>query len=794
MARLSVLLFLALPLAVYAQNQPSLAVMLGFKAPPNGTCPGGWSCSTLGTIAADSEVVHGGEWSARIEQQADSAKQFSAITKSIPMDFGGGRVELRGFIRSENVQGLAALWMCEDGPAGPVGFSSMLGGQPVKGTSPWTEYSISLPVNPEGRTLVIGFLLDGPGKAWADDLQLLVDGKPVWEGSKIEGPKTVLDTDHEFDGGSRIILKSLSPIQIGNLTTLGKVWGFLKYYHPNVTGGKHHFDYDLLRMLPKIIAAPDRDTAHDAMLHWIRSLGEVTPCEKCGKLDESNLYFRPDLDWISDESALGSNLSRILLAIRAGRPVTGKQFYVSLDPGVGYPVFQNEPGYNVRLPDAGFQLLALYRYWNIIEYWYPYRDLIGDKNWNAILPEFLPRIALSKDRDSYQREMLALFARVQDTHASLSGSLAFRPPVGGCQLPVDVRFVDREAVVATYSNSELGKATGLEPGDVIEQLDGTSVSDWIGEWMPYYAGSNETTRLRDIGRSVTRGDCAKPLRLRIRRGQNTQDFTATRVMASLTDSKTSATHDRPGDAFPLLSPDAQAFVFIQSTFDEKLLYLKRELSATHDRPGDAFQLLSPDVAYLKLSTVKVADVPRYIDAASKSKGLIIDIRNYPSEFVVFALGQLLIDRPTEFARSTEGDLSNPGAFHWRRVASLQPKKPHYGGKVVVLVDEISQSQSEYTTMAFRSRATVIGSTTAGSDGDISDIRLPGNIGTMISGIGIFYPDKKPTQRIGIIPDRVVKPTIAGIREGRDEVLEAAVRQVLGPGPPDAVVLKIANGK
>ena len=49
---------------------------------------------------------------------------------------------------------------------------------------------------------------------------------------------------------------------------------------------------------------------------------------------------------------------------------------------------------------------------------------------------------------------------------------------------------------------------------------------------------------------------------------------------------------------------------------------------------------------------------------------------------------------------------------------------------------------------------------------------------MISGIGVFYPDKKPTQRVGIVPDVEVQPTIAGIRAGRDEVLEEALRQIL----------------
>ena len=50
---------------------------------------------------------------------------------------------------------------------------------------------------------------------------------------------------------------------------------------------------------------------------------------------------------------------------------------------------------------------------------------------------------------------------------------------------------------------------------------------------------------------------------------------------------------------------------------------------------------------------------------------------------------------------------------------------------------------------------------------------------MISGIGVFYPDKKPTQRVGILPNMEVKPTIKGILAGRDELLEAALRQILG---------------
>ncbi len=85
---------------------------------------------------------------------------------------------------------------------------------------------------------------------------------------------------------------------------------------------------------------------------------------------------------------------------------------------------------------------------------------------------------------------------------------------------------------------------------------------------------------------------------------------------------------------------------------------------------------------------------------------------------------------------------------------------------------------------------MVGSTTAGADGDISHIALPGNLSTAFSGIGVFYPDKRPTQRIGIIPDVVVRPTLAGIRADRDEVLEKALRLILGSNIPEAEISKM----
>ena len=306
-------------------------------------------------------------------------------------------------------------------------------------------------------------------------------------------------------------------------------------------------------------------------------------------------------------------------------------------------------------------------------------------------------------------------------------------------------------MVAGYTAGEAGKGTGLKAGDVILELDGVPVKKLIEDWSPYYAASNEPTRMRDIARGMTRGECG-PAKVRIRReGEEALEITTARVAV--------AAGDRSG--------------------------------ATHDRPDEAFQRLSDQVAYLKLSSVKAADAAKYVDSASGTKGLIIDIRNYPSEFVVFALGSLLVDQESEFARFTVGDASNPGAFHWTPPVKLSPQSPHYTGKVIILVDEVSLSQAEYTTMALRTApgAKVLGSTTAGADGNVSPIPLPGGLSSMISGIGVFYPDKKPTQRVGILADMEVKPTIAGIRSGRDEVLEEAVRQILGPQATPAEIEK-----
>ncbi len=547
--------------------------------------------------------------------------------------------------------------------------------------------------------------------------------------------QTAYDTDHAFDTGSDIRITALSDMQIENLATLGKVWGFLKYHHPIVTSGQRHWDYDLLRVTPAILASRDQAEANTVLHKWIASLGEIIPCNPCATLPAEDLHLRPALDWLDDGKLLGGELQADLKRIYRNRPANGQQFFLELGKGVKNPVFKHEPLYDgMRYPDAGFRLLALFRFWNIIEYWAPYRDVIGE-DWNGVLRQSIPTVVLAKDRPAYELEMMAVIARFNDTHSNLWTSLHVRPPLGQCKLPVNVRFLGGDAVVAGYTDEAAGKASGLLPGDVITAIDNTPVAKLVQAWRPYYAASNEPTRLRDIAQELHRGPCGAAS-LRIRRADSELDVQASRT------------------------PEIRR-------------------AKTHDRAGDTFQMLSGGIAYLKLSSIKQADIPRYMEAAAGTKGLVVDIRNYPSEFVVFALGQYLVERPTNFVRFTFPDLNNPGAFYWKQGAMLRPGQTHYAGKVMILIDEISQSQSEYTALAFRAspRARIIGSTTAGADGNTSPFGMPGGLRSLISGIGIFHPDKRPTQRVGITPDIEVIPTIEGIRAGRDEVLEAAMTEI-----------------
>ncbi|SFQ77166.1 S41 family peptidase [Hymenobacter arizonensis] len=551
------------------------------------------------------------------------------------------------------------------------------------------------------------------------------------------------DQDTAFRRGSSIALDNLTEPQIESLAVLGRVWGFVKYYHPAVARGEHNMDAAMLRVLPQVLESKNAAARNQVLSAWVASFGPVPACRHCPEPSPDKIRLQADLAWLQDKKQLSNALSQQLVYLRQNRN-QGEHYYVRPAPGPGNPVFQHEYSYATpETPDAGLRLLSLYRYWNMIAYFFPYRYAIGE-DWQQVLPEFIPQFAAARTDEQYRLAALAIIARIHDTHANIiGGDKILNTYKGTLHAPVQVRFVEGQAVVTDYFHETLGPATGLQKGDVVLTVDGTKVTDLIKARQPITPASNEPTQLRNIARDLLRGPTDK-VTLLVRRDGRDFLVPVARV------------------------PAAQLNLALNN--------------GTPDPQAPAWRLLPGNIGLLTMGTLRKAQIPGIMQAAKETKGMVIDLRNYPAEFVVLDLAPYLMQRKTEFVRFSQPVVTYPGMFEHRQGPTLWASKgPAYAGKVIILVNELSQSQAEYTTMAFRTApgAMVVGSTTAGADGNVSVIPLPGNINTWISGIGVYYPDGRETQRIGIVPDVVITPTIQGIRDGRDEVLEKAVQLIEG---------------
>jgi hypothetical protein len=548
--------------------------------------------------------------------------------------------------------------------------------------------------------------------------------------------------------------------QIDNLVLLAKVWGFLKYHHPVITTGARAWDEELRKILPRILAARNHSDAVSELSAWIESLGSIKKCDSCASL-EADTYLNPDIQWISDRRVLGDKLALQLLNIHRNRlPTT--QFYIALDPNVGNPIFAHEESYPGDIAtDSSLKLLAVFRFWNIVEYWHPYRDLVVG-NRDQLLREAIRRMLPTKTTTDVRLQLIWLISRVRDGHAALSDSVTLLPPKGDCWLPFKLRFIGSEPTIFSVEDENVD--TGVRIGDVLVAIDGQSANQLVDARRELYSGSNDAALHRDIATLMPRGACSSA-RLTLRSAGSSRTVTVDR------------------------SPSPQRLT---------------SGPPHHDLPGPAFRLLGKDVSYLKLSSATDTDVAGFANSAPSVKGVIVDLRGYPAKFFLYVLGSQMIDAPVTFARFTHPDLSNPGSFVWTPSVELKPSHVIDGEtssspqlcncprKLEILVDETTQSQAEFTAMGLRRirNASVVGATTAGADGNISFIPLPGGLQASISGIGVYYPDRQKTQQTGIVPDIAVTPTAEGVREGRDEILDAALAEILGREIPRAQLQKL----
>lgn len=721
--------------SIICQAQKPEKYNLGFeKQSESASLSDGWFKWGNYELTTDS-VAHSGTKSGKITSD-QTGSSFGSIAYKIPANYEGKEIRLEGFMKIKDVEnGFAGLLLRVDGNGTSLAFDNMQN-QNITGTRDWQKYNITLNYPEGAENIFIAGILTGRGEAWFDDFVLSIDGKNVQTLKEVEKKLSKAQLDKEFDNGSLIEISNLTSENTENLELLGRVWGFLKYNHPEIAEGNYNWDYELFRFLPKYIEVENTIVRDKHLVDWIDSFGQVKECAKCQPTDE-NAFLKPDMEWINNQSA---DLKNKLLYVYNNRS-QDKHYYIGMTTNVGNPEFKNENPYsNIPYPDDGFRLLSLYRYWNMINYFFPYKHLM-DEDWNKKLKEYIPLFINAKNELEYELATVQIIGDIQDTHANLWGGADKIDEWKGLNYPpIHVRFIENNLVVTDYYNQELKNEVGLKIGDVITKINGNSIDKIVNEKSKYYPASNEPTRLRDISADLLRS--------------NSNNIEIEFVSGN----------SKPRTKNLKLYP--------KDSLDIYRWYRNSD--------GKSFKMLDNNIGYVTLQTIKEDDIAQIKDEFKNTKGIIIDIRNYPSTFVPFSLGSYFVSSSTPFVKFTNGNVDNPGEFTFTSNLEIPNQGKTYKGKLVVLVNELSQSQAEYTSMAFRAgdNTTIIGSTTAGADGNVSAIMLPGGLRTMISGIGVNYPNGGETQRIGIVPDIEVHPTIEGIRNGKDELLEKAIEIIV----------------
>lgn len=523
---------------------------------------------------------------------------------------------------------------------------------------------------------------------------------------------------------------------------LGKLWGFLKYHHPAVAKGKFDWDKELIRFIPTYMATEDKLQRDDSLLAWINRLGDVPVCDSCRDSVFKNVALRPDLSWAGPAN-FSKKLTDKISYIRANR-VRGDQYYVrfSSEEDIHVASFEHESSYgNMAYPSPEYRLLALFRYWNIIEYWYPYKYNPG-QNWDVVLKKFIPLVIAAGNASEYSAVIQQLIATIQDSHAVVQ-SKTISDDAGRYFMPFAIRFIEQKAVIISIINDTLAKKSRIATGDIVESIDGITIREWLDKKRPFISASTNGSFLNIARYSLTRSR-NETSELVVRRGSALKKLTSFNYFSK------STIWPKPG------------------TFS-----LERDSSLC---------TIEDSIGYINLGNLQRKDSLQLRAMVGKVKGLIIDNRQYPKTMSAGDLiaGIILPPNPV-FTKFSSPYPDYPGLFPFSKPTGMgvEGTTSYFPHKIAILINEETQSSTEFQAMMYRKApgAVLIGSNTAGADGNVALINLPGGIVTYISGLGVYYPDGKETQRIGIRPDVVVNPTVKAFLNNRDELLERAVKYI-----------------
>lgn len=725
---------------------PAPIASANFETTPLGSVPQGFS--TAGGPAYVAEVVRDddGGHSLKFERKgAGDTGYFFGSTSAVPVR--GRSVALHARVRSSpGTQ--AALWLRIDREDQKGSELRNTSDTPITRTS-WGEYEMSMEAPADGSRIVFGVMFWGAGPVWINSLELVDSGKVETRGP-VAAPLGERGRDN-LVAFTRLVgvLRDFSP------TTESRGLDWDTYTIDAVNAVEPCKDADeLIATLkawtlpiapgvefwrgrrdqgPAESARPDNATGAVAMVHYGFSDPGLDPSKRRMNVYSSELV-RIDVNAEATDSrpapgeavtiSLGGDVfARVVIApyVENGRTLpeaTSERPRAASD---------RSKGWRATPAERAVRFAVLIEAWNTLNHFYPYFD-VTDTDWVAALPPALEKAATDATPEDFWRTLAMMHAKIKDGHGWTGGPGQFSV----MPHPYSSEWVGDDIVIRRVADAV---ADRLSPGDVIDAIDGTSVRDLYAAVEPTIGAASEQWKrhraLSQIGWGPGKGDVT----LSIKRGTSSLEVAIPR-----------AGYTEP----------------------------------TMQRPDDGSEL-SPGIVYFNLDGTGLAALSENLPKLASARGIVFDLRGYPSD-AGSAVLPYLTDTNIKSAQWRVPIIARPNYQRVRFKVSnwnLPPRQPRLTKNVAFLTDgrAISYAESCMGIVEAYKLGEIVGSATAGSNGNVTSVELPAGYSISWTGMQVLKHDGSRHHGVGIAPTVPVAPTREGLAAGRDEVLEKAVEVV-----------------
>ena len=174
-----------------------------------------------------------------------------------------------------------------------------------------------------------------------------------------------------------------------------------------------------------------------------------------------------------------------------------------------------DTGETAGYPALPYRLLAAFRIWAVGQYFFPYRELMGER-WDRVLAETIPRLESARDSVEYGLALAEMAAHLHDSHVRVT-SPPLEAALGTAVAPVYVRMIEGQPVITHFMNDTLARRGGAQVGDVILSVDGEDAHARMRRLARYISASNPQSLGRFAAFRMTRGVAGTTVRLRVRR-------------------------------------------------------------------------------------------------------------------------------------------------------------------------------------------------------------------------------------------------------------------------------------